>query len=180
VSIYYTTIELPTGPAYAAATPVGLTRLSIRRESLSGFLSGVEAEYGTAPVEDDRPFASLRRELGAYFRGEPVSFTVRLDITGTEFQKRVWRELTKIPYGNLRSYKWLASMAGNPLAARAVGGALNKNRVPIIIPCHRVVESSGGLGGFGCGLDVKARLLEVEGVLPSIWPRIRLSIPSPA
>jgi methylated-DNA-[protein]-cysteine S-methyltransferase len=166
MKVSYTALDLPTGAAFAAATPDGLTRLELKARSLSDFVRGLEAEFGVAPVEDGRPFAALRAELESYFAGEPVVFTPGLDLKGTEFQKRVWRALMKIPYGNVRSYRWVAAMLGNPAAARAVGGALNRNRVPIIIPCHRVVESSGGLGGFACGLDVKRALLKVEGILP--------------
>ena len=166
MKIKYTSLELPTGLAFAAATDAGLTRLSLREHSLADFINELEAEFGMSPVEDGRPFLTLKKELNSYFKGEPVSFTTRLDLRGTEFQVRVWHALLNVPYGNVRSYRWLAAMAGNPQAARAVGGALNRNRVAVVVPCHRVVEASGGLGGFGYGLDIKRRLLELEGVLP--------------
>ena len=166
MKIYYHIFELPTGPAFAAATPAGITRLDLKGDNISNFLSELEAEFGVAPVRSERPFKLLLKELRAYFSGEPVLFTARLDVTGTAFQMKVWSELMKIPYGNVRSYKWLARMAGNPKGARAVGGALNKNRVPVLIPCHRVIETSGALGGYGYGLDIKKRLLELEGILP--------------
>jgi methylated-DNA-[protein]-cysteine S-methyltransferase len=165
VKVAYTALELPTGVAFAAATPAGITRLDLRPVSLADFAIGLSAEFGVRPVEDDRPFKALRAELKSYFRGEPVIFTTALDVKGTEFQKKVWRVLMKIPYGNVRSYKWVAERAGNPAAARAAGSAVGANRVPIIIPCHRVIESSGGLGGYACGLDVKRALLRVEGVV---------------
>jgi len=167
MKLYFTTMELPTGVAAAAATDKGLTRLSLKPGGIDGFLDGLESEFGVKAVHDERPFTALKRELSGYFRGEPVAFTSRLDLRGTEFQKKVWEELMKIPYGNVRSYGWLARTLGNPKAARAVGGALNKNRIPILIPCHRVVEASGSLGGFECGLDVKVKLLQVEGVFPA-------------
>lgn len=167
MKVYYHLFDLPTGPAFAAATQVGITRLDLKIGNITDFLSKLEAEFGVAPVRSEKPFALLQKELSAYFSGEPVIFTTRLDVTGTFFQLRVWSELLNIPYGNVRSYKWLAQMAGNPRGARAVGGALNRNRVPVIIPCHRVVESSGGLGGYGYGLDIKKRLLELEGILPA-------------
>ena len=165
MKVYYHIFELPTGPAFAAATRAGITRLDLKGDNITDFLSELEAEFGVAPVRSEKPFKLLMRELRAYFSGEPVIFTTRLDVTGTAFQKRVWSELMKIPYGNVRSYKWLARMVGNPQGARAVGGALNKNRVPVLIPCHRVVESSGGLGGYAYGLDIKKMLLELEGIL---------------
>ena len=165
MKVYYHIFELPTGPVFAAATQAGITRLDLKGDNIADFLSELEAEFGVAPVRSEKPFKLLMKELGVYFSGEPVIFTTSLDVTGTVFQMRVWNELLKIPYGNVRSYKWLARMAGNPQAARAVGGALNKNRVPVLIPCHRVIESSGGLGGYGYGLDIKIRLLELEGIL---------------
>lgn len=167
MKIYYHIFELPTGPAFAAATPAGITRIDLKGENIADFLSELEAGFGVDPVQSEKPFKLLLSELGAYFSGEPVIFATRLDVTGTAFQMRVWSELMKIPYGNVRSYKWLARMAGNPQGARAVGGALNKNRVPVLIPCHRVIETSGGLGGYGYGLDIKRMLLELEGILPA-------------
>lgn len=164
--VSYTAIDLPTGLAFAAATPNGVARLALRVPSFAEFFEELEVEFGTRPVEDEGPFRLLRRELRGYFRGEPVAFMTPLDLRGTEFQMKVWRALMAVPYGNVRSYRWLAAAAGNPAAARAVGGALNRNKVAILVPCHRIVEASGGLGGFGCGLEVKRRLLAVEGVLP--------------
>jgi methylated-DNA-[protein]-cysteine S-methyltransferase len=166
MSLYYSSIDLPTGPAVAAATEGGLCKLDLNPPSFGEFMEEVEAQFGTKPVEDGRMFLTLWRELKSYFAGEPVSFTQKLDLRGTEFQKTVWRELLKIPYGNVRSYKWLAAQAGNPNAARAVGNALGGNKIPVIIPCHRIIESSGGLGGFGGGIELKKRLLQLEGVLP--------------
>ena len=167
MKLYYASIDLPTGPAFAAATKDGLCRLDLNPPSFGEFMEEVEGEFGMEPVEDGRPFLTLWRELKSYFEGEPVSFTQKLDMRGTDFQKTVWRELQKIPYGNVRSYKWLAARAGNPNAARAVGNALNGNKIPVIIPCHRIIESSGGLGGFGSGIELKKRLLQLEGVLPA-------------
>ena len=162
--MYFTSIDLPAGTAFAAATDRGLCYLNLWT-SFAEFMEDVESEYGVRPVENDNLFAGLKRDLTAYFEGEPVSFSQKLDLRGTEFQKMVWRELMKIPYGNVRSYKWLAAMAGRPNAARAVGNALGSNKIPVVIPCHRIIESSGGLGGFGGGIELKKKLLELEGVL---------------
>ncbi len=171
MKLYYTTVDLPTGPAFAAATENGICRLELNPPSQAEFLDEIEAQYRARPADDIRPFTALLGELSAYFRGEPVVFSRKLDLRGTYFQKAVWRVLMKIPYGNVRSYKWLATQVGNPNAARAVGNALNGNRVPIIVPCHRIIESSGGLGGFGGGLELKKKLLELEGV--GWWVRNR-------
>lgn len=164
MKISYVIMDLPTGTAFAAATPLGLTRLALNAP-LPEFLEDLESEFGVAPVEDERPFRTLKKELMAYFSGKPVAFTVKLDVGGTPFQKRVWAALMKVPYGQVRSYKWLAAKAGSPVAARAVGGAVGANRVAIVIPCHRIIESSGKLGGYGWGVDIKRQLLRLEGAL---------------
>ncbi len=107
-------------------------------------------------------------ELDRYFTGEPVSFTTPVSISfGTGFQRRVWAELMRIPYGEVRSYADIARALGDPKAARAVGSANGKNRIPIIIPCHRVINADGRLGGYASGLEIKRKLLRLEGVLPA-------------
>jgi len=110
-------------------------------------------------------FRDFLRTLRHYFRGEKVSFRVRLDLSGmSEFTRRVLDECRKIPYGETATYTDLAYAIGQPGAARAVGQAMGRNPVPVVIPCHRIVASGGGLGGFGCGLEWKAYLLGLEGV----------------
>jgi O-6-methylguanine DNA methyltransferase len=104
----------------------------------------------------------LAGELDAYFRGERTDFTVALDLAGTPFQLGVWRELRAIPYGEVRSYADVARAIGRASAVRAVGAANGANPVPIMVPCHRVIGSSGALTGFGGGLDWKRRLLATE------------------
>jgi methylated-DNA-[protein]-cysteine S-methyltransferase len=103
------------------------------------------------------------RQLRAYFAGELRRFTLPLDLQGTAFQLRVWRELETISYGNCRSYAQIAAAIGAPRAVRAVGAANGANPVAIIVPCHRVIGSSGRLTGYGGGLPLKQRLLELEG-----------------
>ena len=106
----------------------------------------------------------FERQLLEYFRGERQAFTVDLDIFGTDFQQRVWRALMEIPYGATVSYKDIAVSIANPKAVRAVGMANNKNKIPIIIPCHRVVGADRSLVGYGGGLEVKELLLKLEGI----------------
>lgn len=101
-------------------------------------------------------------ELDAWFAGDLRIFSVPVGLSGTSFQKAVWSAIGEIPWGECRSYGEIAREIGRPGAARAVGGACNRNPVPIIIPCHRVIGSDGSLTGFGGGLDIKARLLERE------------------
>jgi O-6-methylguanine DNA methyltransferase len=118
----------------------------------------------TKASKTDNPFASLQKKLRAYVRGKRVRFEHPLDLTGTPFQKRVWKAIASIPYGETRSYKWLAAKAGRPKAIRAAAQACGANPVPIIIPCHRVIASNGSLGGFSGGLDLKKKLHRIEGI----------------
>ena len=112
---------------------------------------------------DDRHLKQLRRELAAYFDGKRRAFDVALFAPGTPFQQQVWNELQKIPCGATASYRELARRIGAPKAARAVGRANGTNRIAIVIPCHRVVNDDGRLGGYGGGVWRKLRLLELEG-----------------
>lgn len=107
-------------------------------------------------------------EIGEYLRGRRKRFTVRPDLSGTDFQKRVWREAMRIPYGKTISYGRLAARIGRPGAARAVGNALAINPVPLIVPCHRIILSNGGLGGFGPGTPLKKQLIALENAPDSI------------
>ncbi|MFE0982415.1 methylated-DNA--[protein]-cysteine S-methyltransferase [Streptomyces rochei] len=118
-----------------------------------------EETFGTA---DDGPFARAEEQLAAYFAGELKDFTVDLCLNGTPFQRTVWDRLRKIPYGETRTYGELAAELGNPAASRAVGLANGRNPVGIIVPCHRVIGASGGLTGYGGGLERKQRLLDFE------------------
>lgn len=102
------------------------------------------------------------KEIEEYFLGKRKNFNLPLNPQGTEFQKQVWKELTKIPYGELRTYKDIAVACGNPKACRAVGMANNKNPICIIIPCHRVIGSNGALTGYSGGLEIKERLIQLE------------------
>ncbi len=106
--------------------------------------------------------AEAARQLREYFAGRRTEFDLPLAPEGTGFQKKVWRKLQEIPYGKTISYGELARRVGNPKASRAVGSANGKNQIPIVIPCHRVIASNGGLGGFGGGLPTKEKLLDLE------------------
>ncbi|TDT31583.1 methylated-DNA-[protein]-cysteine S-methyltransferase [Streptomyces sp. BK208] len=116
----------------------------------------------TFGVRDEHPFAEAEEQLEAYFTGELKDFTLGLRLNGTPFQRTVWEQLRKIPYGETRSYGELAAALGNPAASRAVGLANGRNPVGIIVPCHRVVGASGDLTGYGGGLERKRRLLDFE------------------
>lgn len=109
------------------------------------------------------PRAEAVRQLREYFSGRRQDFDLPLALQGTDFQRKVWRKLQEIPYGETISYGELAKRVGSPKASRAVGSANGKNRIPIVIPCHRVIAGDGGLGGFGGGLTTKEKLLAIEG-----------------
>ncbi|MBL8309373.1 MAG: methylated-DNA--[protein]-cysteine S-methyltransferase [Burkholderiales bacterium] len=110
-------------------------------------------------------FDLARRELDAYFAGKLRAFSVPLAPKGTDFQKRVWTALTKVPFGETRTYGQQAAMIGQPAAVRAVGAANGKNPIAIIVPCHRVIGANGTLTGYAGGLHNKALLLKLEGIL---------------
>jgi len=139
--------------------------------SAIGFIS-VETDNGavvsvtiseTGIENTGNPLAvETRRQLEEYFDGKRISFDLPLAPVGTEFQNKVWNELKHIPYGETVSYKYIAHRIGNPNASRAVGMANNKNPIPIIIPCHRVVGSNNKLVGYAYGLDMKQKLLNLE------------------
>ena len=122
----------------------------------------------TGPVEGEREdhypiLVELSRQLRAYFAGTLRQFDLPLDPRGTDFQQRVWRQLARIPYGETRSYSQIAEAIGAASAVRAVGAANGANPIPIVIPCHRVIGAGGKLVGYGGGLPLKKRLLELEG-----------------
>lgn len=118
---------------------------------------------GRERIDDaDELIDRVRVELEGYFAGSLREFTLPLTLVGTEFQRRVWDELLRIPYGETRSYGELAESIGSPGGARAVGAANGANRIAIVVPCHRVIESGGGLRGYGGGLERKRFLLDLE------------------
>jgi len=116
---------------------------------------------GVSIVHETRKGRAIE-EIEAYFRGKIRDFSLPLEIKGTPFQKKVWEALMSIPYGETRSYGDIAKAIGNPKAFRAVGWANAQNPIPIVIPCHRVIQSDGSLGGYGGGLELKRKLLDLE------------------
>ncbi|MBQ3050232.1 MAG: methylated-DNA--[Oscillospiraceae bacterium] len=118
---------------------------------------------GKSMINDSSALLDItERQLKEYFNGERKTFDIPLRRSGTEFQLKVWRRLSEIPYGTTKTYGEIAKEIGFPKAARAVGGACNKNPIIIVVPCHRVVGANGGMVGFACGIDVKEKLLELE------------------
>jgi methylated-DNA-[protein]-cysteine S-methyltransferase len=169
-----TTIALVPLPTAAGTFEAGLTERGVcclafpnqhegARRWLARRLPGVEV------AGDDPRAAALAGELDAYLRGDLREFAAPVDLVGTPFQVGVWRQLLAIPYGEVRSYADVARAVGRPEAVRAVGAANGANPVPIIVPCHRVIGSSGALTGFGPGIEWKIRLLATEN--PARWGR---------
>lgn len=161
--VFYTLVASPLGLIGLAGTPRGLCRVSLGEAGPQSFERRLADEFGSLPLRRDEAFRELRTQLRRFFSGRPVRFTPRLDLRfGTPFQKAVWRTLRQIPFGRTRSYGSVAKILGRPGAGRAVGSACGRNPIPLIIPCHRVIETGGGLGGFTGGLDLKRRLLAGE------------------
>jgi methylated-DNA-[protein]-cysteine S-methyltransferase len=153
--ILTSTVESPIGPLTLIARDGALTHVSMP-----------EARHSTAPpdgaIVDDAWFKDVAAQLGAYFAGELTSFDLEMKLTGTEFQRGVWTQLSAIPYGETISYGELAGRVGNPNASRAVGLANGRNPIAIIVPCHRVIGADGSLTGYGGGLERKTWLLDHE------------------
>jgi AraC family transcriptional regulator of adaptative response/methylated-DNA-[protein]-cysteine methyltransferase len=163
-SVMTTAIDTPLGALLAGATDEGLCLLEFPdRRMLEAQLARLERLLRMRLVPGEHPhLAKTREELGRYFDGTLQDFTVPLVLRGTAFEERVWRELVKIPYGRTISYAELANRVGSPGAPRAVGRANGMNRISIVIPCHRVVNADGKLGGYGGGLWRKHWLLALE------------------
>jgi methylated-DNA-[protein]-cysteine S-methyltransferase len=153
--MYYCYVETPIGDLLLAGDEealhlIGFPEGSMRREPESDW------------IYSDKPFSEASKQLTAYFAGERQSFDLPLKPNGTEFQLQVLDELQKIPYGTTASYGDIAKRIGRPRAVRAVGAANGRNPLPIIIPCHRVIGSSGSMTGFGGGIPTKEALLRLE------------------
>ncbi|MCX7825279.1 MAG: methylated-DNA--[protein]-cysteine S-methyltransferase [Verrucomicrobiae bacterium] len=150
---------------YCLATPAGRVRVELSERGLCALRlpRGRARRCGKSPAVLDALLRRLQRDLRDYFEGKPVEFRYPLDLAGaTPFQRAVWRALRRIPYGQTRSYAQIARAIGRPRAFRAVGAACGSNPLPLLIPCHRVVASNGGIGGFACGLRWKKYLLSLE------------------
>jgi methylated-DNA-[protein]-cysteine S-methyltransferase len=155
----HTVVDSPVGPLTLVAVAGGLTGLYMDRQR---HRPPAETFGDPDPGRFPALFAAAASQLGAYFAGRLTEFDLPLALTGTAFQRRVWAALREIPYGETVSYGQLADRIGRPTAARAVGLANGRNPVGIVVPCHRVMGSAGGLTGYGGGLDRKRHLLDFE------------------
>ncbi len=160
--IYYSFFSSPIlKKVFVASISKGVCAVDFLTSEQS-FLKNLRKRFPGEITRDDRKNQKVVTQLKKYLRGELKKFDCPLDMKGTLFQKRVWSALKRIPYGETRSYQDIAKSIGHPTAFRAVGNANGRNPIPLIIPCHRVIESNGGFGGFGHGLKVKKRLLALE------------------
>jgi methylated-DNA-[protein]-cysteine S-methyltransferase len=163
LDVAYDFTDSPLGELLVAATDRGLCRISFDPEP-DAELEWLAKAYGVRVLRSPRPLEIPRRELDEYFEGRRSEFDLSVDLAALPaFQQLVLAELRRVPYGATATYGGLAKRIGKPRAARAVGGALNRNPVPIVVPCHRIVGSSGSLVGYGGGLERKRQLLGLEG-----------------
>jgi methylated-DNA-[protein]-cysteine S-methyltransferase len=157
MSLAYKIIDSPVGNLKLVASDQGLVAVLWQNDKPSRVRLGELVEDGKHPI-----LMETERQLGEYLAGQRKSFSVALDMRGTDFQRNVWRALLAIPFGETRSYGQLAKQLGNSKAMRAVGAANGKNPISILVPCHRVIGSTGKLTGFAGGLATKAQLLKLE------------------
>jgi methylated-DNA-[protein]-cysteine S-methyltransferase len=160
VDVRYDVVDSPVGALHVARTDRGLCRISYFEDGWEDALArGFGVRVLRAPLDD------VRRELDEYFEGRRRGFDLPLDLRVAPFHEAVLRELALVPYGQTETYGALARKAGRPGAARAVGTVMNRNPIPIVLPCHRIVGASGALTGYAGGLEAKRRLLELEGAI---------------
>jgi methylated-DNA-[protein]-cysteine S-methyltransferase len=163
VDVRYDLTESPVGELFIASTERGLCRISYHPEGQDEQLARI---FGVRVLRS--PLDEVRRELDEYFNGSRREFDLPLDLRVAPFHEAVLHELARVPYGRTQTYGSLAAKVGRPRAARAVGTVMNRNPIPIILPCHRIVGANGSLTGYAGGLHVKRALLELEGaMLPS-------------
>lgn len=161
-TIYYSSFDSPfLRKVFVASTENGVCMVDFLKEEKT-FLKELRERFSGKIITDDRMNRIVLNQLKGYLNGELRRFDCKVDFRGTPFQKKVWSALAKIPYGQTRSYKEIAQAIGHRKAFRAVGNANGQNSIPLIVPCHRVIESNGGLGGFGHGVKVKKQLLDFE------------------
>ncbi len=160
VDVRYDVVESPVGELRIAMTDRGLCRISYFAED---FEEALARQFGLRVLR--LPLDDVRRELDEYFEGRRRTFDLPLDLRVARFPADVLRELALVPYGETDTYGALAARAGNPRAARAVGTVMNRNPIPIVLPCHRIVGANGALTGYAGGLDVKRHLLQLEGAM---------------
>jgi methylated-DNA-[protein]-cysteine S-methyltransferase len=165
LDVAYDLVDTPLGDLLVAVTDRGVCRIEFDPEP-DRDLEPLARDFGLRVLRAPKAVDESRRELSEYFEGSRRRFELPLDLrVAAEFRLRVMNELARVPYGSVTTYGALAAKAGRPAAARAVGTIMNRNPVPIVLPCHRVVGASGSLVGYGGGLERKEQLLRLEGVI---------------
>jgi methylated-DNA-[protein]-cysteine S-methyltransferase len=165
LDVAYDLVDTPLGDLLVAVTDRGVCRIEFDPEP-DRDLEPLARDFGLRVLRAPKAVDESRRELSEYFEGSRTRFELPLDLrVAAEFRLRVMNELARVPYGSVTTYGALAAKAGRPAAARAVGTIMNRNPVPIVLPCHRVVGASGSLVGYGGGLERKEQLLRLEGVI---------------
>ena len=168
VDVSFDVADTQIGPLLLAVTERGLCRISFDPEP-DRETETLARTFGVRVLRAPRELDSVRRELDEYFEGRRRDFDLPLDLRGREgFSRDILERLARVPYGEVTTYKSLAVEAGNPRAARAVGTIMNRNPIPIVLPCHRVVGSNGSLVGYGGGLERKRLLLDLEAGTPRL------------
>ena len=165
VDVAYSFVDSPFGHLLVAVTKQGLVRVDYPNHDVDQALDELAAKVSPRVLESPRSTERVRRELDEYFAGARRSFTVDVDLSLVHgFTRKVLEQTARIPFGAVSTYREVATRAGSPRAVRAAGNALGSNPIPIVVPCHRVVRTGGGLGGYTGGLDRKIKLLDLEGV----------------
>ena len=168
LDVAYAFADSPFGPLTVAVTERGLTRVAYPHRPLDAVLEDLARRVSPRVLEAPSRLDEVRRELDEYFEGDRERFDLPLDWSLTRgFGRRVLQATAKIDFGRVSTYREVAERAGSPRAVRAAGNALGANPIPVVVPCHRVVRTGGGLGGYTGGLDKKEYLLQLEGVLAS-------------
>jgi methylated-DNA-[protein]-cysteine S-methyltransferase len=165
LDVAYDLVDTPIGTLLVAATDRGLCRIAYDAEP-EREVDLLARAFGVRVLRSTRPIDRARRQLDEYFAGNRQRFDLAVDLAlQADFNRRVLRELARVPYGEVVTYGELAARAARPRAARAVGTVMNRNPLPIVLPCHRVIGANGKLVGYGGGLDRKESLLRLEGAL---------------
>jgi methylated-DNA-[protein]-cysteine S-methyltransferase len=166
LDVAYTGVDTPIGRLLVAATPRGLVHVAFPETPTDTVLEDLAGRLSPRILEAPERLDEVRRELDQYFEGKRRRFELPLDWSLSHgFRRKVLRSIARIDYGQVRSYAELATSAGSPKAVRAAGSACGANPMPVVVPCHRVLRTGGGLGGYGGGLERKQYLLHLEGVL---------------
>jgi methylated-DNA-[protein]-cysteine S-methyltransferase len=168
VDVAYAHVDSPFGPLLVAVTPRGVARVAYPTEEPDRVLQELAAEFSPRVLEAPAATDQVRRELDEYFAGRRHGFDVGVDLSPVHgFRRKILQLTARIPFGSVLTYREVAAKAGSPRASRAAGNALGSNPIPIVVPCHRVIRTGGGLGGYTGGIHRKVRLLQLEGVLPA-------------